>query len=68
MKSQKQWLILLIAMILSIGLLTGCAGEKPSTIGIVDMQKVMTENAKIKEMQEQLNKKSRPSWKKSELR
>ena len=58
MKCQKQWLILLIAMILSIGLLTGCAGEKPSTIGIVDMQKVMTENPKIKEMQEQLNKKA----------
>ena len=58
MKSQKQWLILLIAMILSIGVLAGCAGEKPSTIGIVDMQKVMSDNAKIKEMQEQLNKKA----------
>ena len=58
MKCQKQWLILLIAMILSIGLLTGCAGEKPSTIGIVDMQKVMTDNPKIKQMQEQLNTKA----------
>ena len=58
MKSQKQWLILLIAMILSISLLAGCAGEKPSTIGIVDMQKVMTDNPKIKQMQEQLNTKA----------
>lgn len=58
MKSQKQWLVLFLALILTTGLLAGCAGEKPSTIGIVDMQKVMTENGKIKEMQEQLNKKA----------
>ncbi len=58
MKSQKQWLVLFLALILATGLLAGCAGEKPSTIGIVDMQKVMTENGKIKEMQEQLNKKA----------
>jgi outer membrane protein len=48
----------LIALLLSTGLLAGCNSEKPSTIGIVDMQKVMTENGKIKEMQEQLNKKA----------
>lgn len=58
MRKQKHWLILALALILTTGLLTGCAGEKPSTIGIVDMQKVMTENGKIKEMQEQLNKKA----------
>lgn len=58
MKNQKQWLILCLVLILSTGLLAGCAGEKPSTIGIVDMQKVMTENGKIKEMQEQLTKKA----------
>jgi len=57
-RKQKHWLILALALILTTGLLTGCAGEKPSTIGIVDMQKVMTENGKIKEMQEQLNKKA----------
>ena len=58
MRKQKHWLILALALILTTGLLTGCAGEKPSTIGIVDMQKVMTENGKIKEMQEQLSKKA----------
>ena len=51
-------MILLIALVLSTGLLAGCGNEKPSAIGIVDMQKVMTENGKIKEMQEQLNKKA----------
>ena len=58
MKKRNQWMILLIALVLSTGLLAGCGNEKPSAIGIVDMQKVMTENGKIKEMQEQLNKKA----------
>ena len=58
MKKRNQWIILLIALMLSTGVLAGCGNEKPSTIGIVDMQKVMTENGKIKEMQEQLNKKA----------
>ena len=58
MKKRNQWIVLLIALLLSTGLLAGCNSEKPSTIGIVDMQKVMTENGKIKEMQEQLNKKA----------
>lgn len=58
MKQRNFWAMLLIAVMLATGLLSGCANEKPSTIGIVDMQKIMTENAKIKEMQEQLNKKA----------
>ena len=58
MKKRNQWIILLIALMLLMGLLAGCGNEKPSAIGIVDMQKVMTENGKIKEMQEQLNKKA----------
>jgi outer membrane protein len=58
MKKRNQWIVLLIALMLSTGLLAGCSSEKPSAIGIVDMQKVMTENGKIKEMQEQLNKKA----------
>ena len=58
MKKRNQWIVLLIALMLSTGLLAGCSSEKPSAIGIVDMQKVMTDNGKIKEMQEQLNKKA----------
>ena len=58
MKKRNLWIILLITLMLSTGLLAGCGNEKPSAIGIVDMQKVMTENGKIKEMQEQLNKKA----------
>ena len=57
----KKWgrlsLILLVGVFLLMAL-GGCGNEKSSTIGIVDMQKVMTDNAKIKEMQEQLNKKA----------
>jgi outer membrane protein len=58
MKKGTRWSALLLAMILSVVLLAGCGTEKPSTIGIVDMQKVMTENPKIKQMQEKLNTKA----------
>jgi outer membrane protein len=57
-KNVRQWSIMLLTIVLAMALLSGCSTEKPSTIGIVDMQKVMTDNAKIKEMQEQLNKKA----------
>ena len=53
-----RWSALLLVMVFSAVLLTGCGAEKPSTIGIVDMQKVMTDNPKIKQMQEQLNTKA----------
>lgn len=49
---------MILVSLLALSLLAGCGMEKPSTIGIVDMQKVMTENPKIKEMQENLNKKA----------
>ena len=57
----KKWgrlgLVLLVGLFL-VTALGGCGNEKSSTIGIVDMQKVMTDNPKIKDMQEQLNKKA----------
>ena len=59
MKNVTKWsAFLLIIMVLAV-LLAGCGMEKPSTIGIVDMQKVMAENPKIKQMQEQLNTKAK---------
>lgn len=58
MKKGTRWGALLLVMMVSVILLTGCGTEKPSAIGIVDMQKVMTENPKIKQMQEQLNTKA----------
>lgn len=58
MKKNRRWNALLLAMIFSVVLLAGCGTEKSSTIGIVDMQKVMTENPKIKQMQETLNTKA----------
>ena len=58
MTKGSRWSALLLVMMFSAVLLTGCGAEKPSTIGIVDMQKIMTENPKIKQMQEQLNTKA----------
>ena len=58
MTKGSRWSALLLVMLFSVVLLAGCGAEKPSTIGIVDMQKVMTENPKIKQMQEQLNTKA----------
>ena len=58
MTKGARWSALLLVMVFSVVLLAGCGAEKPSTIGIVDMQKVMTENPKIKQMQEQLNTKA----------
>ena len=58
MTKGARWSALLLVMLFSVVLLAGCGAEKPSTIGIVDMQKIMTENPKIKQMQEQLNTKA----------
>lgn len=58
MKQGSRFGIVLLVAVLSVVLLAGCGAEKPSTIGIVDMQKVMAENPKVKLMQEQLNKKA----------
>ena len=58
MTKGSRWSALLLVMVFSVVLLAGCGAEKPSTIGIVDMQKIMTENPKIKQMQEQLNTKA----------
>ena len=59
MNKGTRWGVLLLVMMFAAVLLSGCAAEKPSTIGIVDMQKVMSENPKIKQMQEQLNAKAK---------
>jgi outer membrane protein len=58
MKKNIRWSALFLAMMISVVLLAGCGTEKPSTIGIVDMQKVMAENPKIKQMQETLTTKA----------
>ena len=58
MKKSIRWSAFLLVMIISATLLAGCGADKPSTIGIVDMQKVMADNPKIKQMQEQLNAKA----------
>ena len=59
MNKSTRWGVLLLVMMFAAVLLSGCAAEKPSTIGIVDMQKVMAESPKIKQMQDQLNTKAK---------
>ena len=59
MKKVTKWSAFLLIIMVSAVLLAGCGMEKPSTIGIVDMQKVMAENPKIKQMQDQLNTKAK---------
>jgi len=59
MKKVTKWSAFLLIIMVSAVLLAGCGTEKPSTIGIVDMQKVMAENPKIKQMQDQLNTKAK---------
>ena len=58
MKKSIRWSAFLLVVVFVAVLLSGCGADKPSTIGIVDMQKVMTDNPKIKQMQEQLNAKA----------
>ncbi|WP_346353592.1 OmpH family outer membrane protein [Azotosporobacter soli] len=46
---------LVVLMVLVMGLLGGCSGA--ATVGVVDMNKVMTDSPKVKDLQEQLKTK-----------
>ena len=54
----KKKTVVLILMVFIAVLLGGCS-EKSATIGVVDMQKIMTATPKMKQMQEQLNVKGK---------
>ena len=47
--------ILLVALVASVALIGGCAGTGNNAIGILNVEKVMTESAKVKQLQDQLN-------------
>ena len=47
--------ILLVALVASVSLISGCAGTGNNAIGILNVEKVMTESAKVKQLQDQLN-------------
>lgn len=57
MTSKKTALIMLTVVML-ISLLSGCSGAA-NTVGVLDVQKVMTESPKVKQFQEQLNAKGK---------
>ena len=47
--------ILLVALVASIFLIGGCAGTGNNAIGILNVEKVMTDRAKVRQLQDQLN-------------
>ena len=47
--------ILLVVLVASVALIGGCAGTGNNAIGILNVEKVMTESAKVKQLQDQLN-------------
>ena len=47
--------ILLVALVASVFLISGCAGTGNNAIGILNVEKVMTDSAKVKQLQDQLN-------------
>ena len=47
--------ILLVALVASIFLIGGCAGTGNNAIGILNVEKVMTDSAKVRQLQDQLN-------------
>ena len=47
--------ILLVALVASVTLIGGCAGTGNNAIGILNVEKVMTDSAKVKQLQDQLN-------------
>ena len=59
MKKNIRRIAVCIILLFALVLLAGCAPEKSSAIGTVDMQKVMKESQKIKDMQEKLNVKAK---------
>jgi outer membrane protein len=55
---RKKNILTLVLVILASFVLAGCAGEK-ETIGVVDLNKIMTESSKINELREQFNNKGK---------
>ena len=60
MKKMNVLIASVLVILMAATLLSGCGTvEKPSAVGVVDMQKIMKESTKIKEMQEKLTAKAK---------
>lgn len=57
MVKTRKW-VLLLMLIFTAALLGGCSASS-GTVGVVDVNKVMTESPKVKQFQEQLNAKGK---------
>lgn len=56
---QRHSLILVIVAAIAIGLLLGGCSNATSAVGILDVNKVMTDSPKVKALQDQLNTKAK---------
>jgi len=56
---QRHSLILVIAVTIAIGLLLGGCSNTTGAVGILDVNKVMTDSPKVKALQDQLNVKAK---------
>lgn len=56
MRKNTKWILVVVMMFAATVLMTGCGG---AAVGVVDVNKVMTESPKVKEFQEQLNVKAK---------
>ena len=54
---QRKWISLFLMLVVSALLLSGCSST--GNVGVLDVNKVMTESPKVKEFQDQLNAKGK---------
>lgn len=57
MKNNKRWLIFVVSAVMMTFLLAGCSSNQ--AVGVLDVNKVMSEAPKVKQFQEQLNVKGK---------
>ena len=54
-RKNLRFVILLAALLVSLAMISGCAGTGNNAIGLLNVEKVMSDSAKVKQLQDQLN-------------
>ncbi len=55
MQKKGKLLVLTVVIIAAAALLGGCSGSGQNTVGVLDVNKVMSDSPKVKQFQDQLN-------------
>jgi outer membrane protein len=55
MQKKVRLVILVVIMVAAAALLGGCSGSGQTTVGVLDVNKVMSDSPKVKQFQDQLN-------------